>query len=70
MIATIGQSNVVTQVYTDYPDDVSTLYGNGFNKCGLKSHYLTTGSGDAQKTLPDQIYRIIEYLNFKTNSAS
>jgi hypothetical protein len=57
-------------VYTDFPDDVSTLYGNGYNKCGVKSHYLTLGSGDAFKTLPDQIYRIIEFINFKTNSAS
>jgi hypothetical protein len=41
MSNTVGELAVVTQVYSDFPDDISTLYGNGFDKCGVRNHYLT-----------------------------
>ena len=71
MSNTVGELKVVSQVYSDFPDDISTLYGTGFDKCGERSHYLTSSTSSTDsRTLPDMIYRVIEYLNFKTNSAS
>jgi len=42
---------------------VSTLYGNGYDMCGPRTHYLTDLT-DTQKTLPGNIYKISEFLYF------
>jgi hypothetical protein len=34
-------------------DDVSTLYGNGFDKCGERYHFITDKNGNARSD-PDK----------------
>lgn len=63
MMNTVGELTYVYQTYDDFKDDISTLYGNGYDKCGPREHYLTDNTG-AAKTVPDNIYRITEYLLF------
>lgn len=31
---TVGDANAVSKIYEEFKDDASTLYGNGYNKCG------------------------------------
>jgi hypothetical protein len=55
--------DIVSQTYMEFKDDISTIYGNGYDKCGPREHYITDSTG-AAKTSPNNIYRIREYLLF------
>ena len=43
---TIGSKDPVNQVYEDFKDDISILYGNGYYRCGLREHYITDTLGN------------------------
>ena len=69
----VGSDSIGTQ-YEIPTDSVSTLYGNGYNKCGDRIHYLqsSTGSkiypviGDSSATTfqADMQFPFIEFLSF------
>ena len=62
---TVGKPTMVEQYYEEFKDNVSTLYGNGWDKCGARNNYLTQLDG-TMKTVPDLIYKVIEYVTFKS----
>jgi hypothetical protein len=62
---TVGKTAIVEQYYEEFKDDISTLYGNGWDKCGPRSNYLTKLDG-TMKTVPDTFYKVIEYLTFRS----
>ena len=62
---TVGKPKTVEQYYEEFKDNVSTLYGNGWDKCGARNNYLTQLDG-TMKTVPDLIYKVIEYVTFKS----
>jgi len=63
METTVDDKTKKTQTYIEFKDNVSTLYGNGYDKCGPRVHYLTDLNND-HKTVPGNIYRISEFLYF------
>lgn len=63
METTVDDKTTQKQTYLDFIDNVSTLYGNGYDKCGPRVHYLTDMSNN-HKTMPGNIYRISEFLYF------
>jgi hypothetical protein len=38
---TVGKTTIVEQYYEEFKDNISTLYGNGWDKCGARNNYLT-----------------------------
>ena len=58
---TVGILKAEEQIYDDFPDDISTLYGNGFNKCGERIHYITDSAGNG-RTEPEK--NVFDYLRF------
>lgn len=55
MVTTMGDVNLVTQDYKDFKDDMSDRFGNGWNICGPRIHYITYKHHPANvaKTEPD-----------------
>lgn len=69
MSQTVEDTKVVTQTYTDFTDGVSTLYGNGYDKCGPRVHYLALQVDSNEKlSTPDSLFSIHDYMTYKTNS--
>ena len=62
---TVGKTTIVEQYYEEFKDNISTLYGNGWDKCGARNNYLTQLDG-TKRTVPDLVYRVIEYVTFKS----
>jgi len=57
MSVTVGNGLTVSQVYTDFTDSVSTLFGNGYDSCGPRSHYLATQVNNNENVLtPDALF--------------
>jgi len=63
METTVDDKVVQKQIYEDFKDDVSIEYGNDYDMCGPRVHYLTDTNNDG-KTMPGNIYRISEFLYF------
>jgi hypothetical protein len=63
MFTTVDDKKVQVQSYTEFTDDISRTYGNGYDKCGPRVHYLTDMNNES-KTSPGNIYRISEFLFF------
>jgi len=63
MATTVDEKKVQVQSYTEFTDDISRTYGNGYDKCGPRVHYLTDMNNES-KTSPGNVYRISEFLFF------
>ena len=51
----VGDTTSVTQDYTDPTDTASFLYGDGYDKCGNRAHYIADANG-SNPTLVHQSY--------------
>jgi hypothetical protein len=62
---TVGKTTIAEQYFEEFKDTISTQYGNGWDKCGPRNNYLTKLDG-TMKTIPDTVYKVIEYVTFRS----
>lgn len=48
---TLGDTFTAYKTYTDFQDSISVQFGNGYDKCGPRIHYLTDSSGGNRVSL-------------------
>lgn len=68
MQTTMGAIGVVTQEYVDFKDDISTTYGDGWDSCGPRTHYITYDESPphAVKTIPDRRQLSMDFIMLRT----
>ena len=60
----VGASGEVTQTYTEPTDTASTLYGDGYDRCGARAHYIADADG-SNPLLVHQTYTLRNGLYFR-----
>lgn len=71
MTTTMGNVGIVTQDYKDFKDDMSDRYGNGYDICGPRIHYITylNHPSTVAITKPDLINPDMEFLMLRTTNS-
>ena len=64
-----SNASPVTQTYTDPTDTASAAYGDGYDKCGARAHYIADADG-SNPTLVHSVYSQRNGLYFQISDSS
>ena len=64
----VGDTVPITQTYTDPTDTASAAYGDGYNRCGSRAHYIADSDG-SNALLVHQTYTLRNGLYFRVSNS-
>jgi hypothetical protein len=68
---TLGSSVPQSTVYPEFKDSISTQFGNGFNKCLERVHYITYADGSGMYEVNSfKSINIITFISLSVNPRS